>query len=77
MTVGTLPYVDLLDSALDPGGPEMLAARQTHLCARTPMSLAVLRYRPLVALPSDRRLAQGSHLLLTHQGITEGPSSSG
>jgi hypothetical protein len=73
MTAGTLPYVDLLD----PAGPEMLAARRAHWCARTSMALAVLRYRALAALLSDRRLAQGSHRLLTHQGITEGPSSSG
>jgi len=46
MTVGTLPYVDLLDPALDPAGPETLAARQAHWCAHTPMGLAVLRYRP-------------------------------
>jgi cytochrome P450 len=73
MTADTLPCVDLLDPALDPAGPEMLAARRAHWCARTPMGLAVLRYRALAALLSDRRLAQGSHLLLTHQGITEGP----
>ena len=37
---------------LDPGGPEMLAAREAHWCARTPMGLAVLRYRPV--LPAGR-----------------------
>jgi len=41
MTASTLSYVDLLD----PVGPEILAARQAHWCARTPMGLAVLRYR--------------------------------
>ena len=34
MTAGALPYVDLLDPALDPAGPEILAARQAHWCAR-------------------------------------------
>jgi hypothetical protein len=41
MTADTLPYVDLLDPALDPAGPEMLAARRAPWCARTPMGLAV------------------------------------
>lgn len=73
MTTDALPYVDLLDPALDPGGPQVRAAREARWCARTPMGLAVLRYRPLSTLLADRRLAQGSHRLLTHQGITEGP----
>lgn len=68
-----LPFLDLLDPGFRPDGPEVRAARAEHWCARTPMGLAVLRHRQLCALLADRRLAQGTHRVLTSQGITEGP----
>ena len=68
-----LPFLDLLDLAVRPDGPEMRAARAAHWCARTPMGLAVLRHAQLSALLTDRRLAQGSHRILATQGLTEGP----
>ena len=69
----TLPFLDLLDPGFDPGGPQVRAAREQHWCARTPVGLAVLRHAPLSALLSDRRLVQGTHHVLTSQGLTDGP----
>jgi cytochrome P450 len=68
-----LTLIDMTDPAVRPDGPEVRGARTAHWCARTPMGLAVLRYDTLTALLGDRRLAQGSHRILTAQGLTEGP----
>jgi cytochrome P450 len=68
-----LAFLDLLDPAFRPDGPEMRAARAAHWCAHTPMGLAVLRHDKLTALLSDRRLVQGTHRTLATQGITDGP----
>ena len=75
MTTSTtpLPFLDLLDPGFDPAGPPVRAAREEHWCARTPVGLAVLRHAPLSALLSDRRLVQGTHHVLTSQGLTDGP----
>ena len=70
---GKLAYIDLMASDFRPDHPDVHAARAVHWCARTPMGLAVLRRDMLTRLLSDRRFAQGSHLLLDAQGITEGP----
>jgi cytochrome P450 len=73
-TSGTpIPYLDLLDPALRPDGPEVAAARARSWYARTPFGVAVLRHEPLSRLLADRRLRQGSHRVLAVQGITEGP----
>ena len=68
-----LVMLDITDPALDPNGPEIRAARAAHWCARTPMGLAVLRHDKLTMLLGDRRLVQGSHRILTAQGLTTGP----
>ena len=68
-----LVMLDITDPALDPHGPEIRAARAAHWCARTPMGLAVLRHDKLTMLLGDRRLVQGSHRILTAQGLTTGP----
>ena len=60
-----LMLIDVTDPAVRPDGPEVREARTAHWCARTPMGLAVLRYDKLTALLGDRRLAQGSHRILT------------
>jgi cytochrome P450 len=75
MTTGTtpLPFLDTLDPGFDPAGPQVRAAREEHWCARTPVGLAVLRHAPVSALLSDRRLVQGTHHVLTSQGLTEAP----
>jgi hypothetical protein len=69
----TLAFLDLLNPAFEPTGPEVRTARAAGACARTPFGVAVLRHRQMSALLGDRRLAQGSHRLLAAQGITEGP----
>ncbi len=56
-----LPYLDLSDPAVSTRGPEVLAARARHWCARTPYGLAVLRYREVGRILRDRRFRQGSH----------------
>lgn len=56
-----LPFLDLSDPNLSTRGPEVLAARDAHWCARTPFGLAVLRYRPVGQILRDRRFRQGSH----------------
>ena len=68
-----LAVLDQLDPTFTPTGPAVRAARATGSCARTRDGYAVLRHDPLVALLADRRLVQGSHQLLTVQGVTEGP----
>jgi len=60
MTDG-LPYLDLSDPALSTRGPEVVAAREAHWCARTPYGLAVLRYTEVGRILRDRRFRQGSH----------------
>ncbi len=56
-----LPFLDLADPALSTRGPQVLAARDAHWCARTPFGLAVLRYRQVGRILRDRRFRQGSH----------------
>ena len=68
-----LAMIDVTDPAGRPDDPEVRPARAAHWCARTPIGLAVLRYDKLTSLLGDRRLAQGSHRILTAQGLTEGP----
>lgn len=59
--MGALPYLDLADGAVSTRGPEVIAARGTHWCAKTPFGLAVLRYRQVGKILRDRRFRQGSH----------------
>ena len=68
-----LAVLDQLDPTFTPTGPAVRAARAAGSCARTRDGYAVLRHDALVALLADRRLVQGSHQLLTVQGVTEGP----
>lgn len=56
-----LPYLDLSDPGFSTRGPEVLAARDAHWCARTPYGLAVTRYMQAGRILRDRRFRQGSH----------------
>ncbi len=67
-----LPYLDLADPNVSTRGPEVLAARASHWCAKTPFGLAVLRYRQVGQILRDRRFRQGSYNWPDTVGI-EGP----
>lgn len=56
-----LSYLDMLDPNFSTKGKEVLAARSTHWCAKTPFGLAVLRHQEAGLLLRDRRLRQGSY----------------
>lgn len=78
MTTTTLPgpepaFLDILDPQFRCSSPEVRAAARAGWWARTPIGLAVLRYRECVALLRDRRLRHGSRDMLTAQGVTSGP----
>lgn len=57
----SLPFLDITAPGFSTRGPEVVAARAVHWCARTPLGLAVLRHREAGQLLRDRRLRQGSH----------------
>ncbi|MEM9814276.1 MAG: cytochrome P450, partial [Pseudomonadota bacterium] len=65
-----LPFLDLTAPGFSTRGPEVLAARDAHWCARTPSGLAVLRHREAGLLLRDRRLRQGSFAWPERQGLT-------
>lgn len=65
-----LPFLDLGAPGFSTRGPEVLAARDTHWCARTPYGFAVLRYTAAGKLLRDRRLRQGSYDWPRLQGLT-------
>lgn len=65
-----LPYLDLSDPGFSTRGPEVMAARDAHWCARTPFGLAVLRYREVGRILRDRRFRQGSHAWPDTVGIS-------
>lgn len=66
-------YLDLLDPAFRPDGPEVATAGEMNWYAHEPTGLAILRYDKLRELLSDPRLRQGIHRVLSSQGLTEGP----
>ncbi len=49
-----------------------MAAREAHWYAKTPYSIAVLRYEDANTLLKDKRLYQGTRKWPSHYGITEG-----
>lgn len=61
MTNDPLPYLDFADPQFSTRGPEVIAAREAHWCARTPFGLAVTRYTQVGRILRDRRFRQGSH----------------
>ena len=65
-----LPFLDLKDPEFSTRGPEVIAARQEHWCARTPFGLAILRHKQAGQLLRDRRLRQGSHAWPEKNGLT-------
>ncbi len=65
--------LDFLDPQFRCSSPEVRAAAQADWWARTPIGLAVLRYRECLALLRDRRLRHGSLDILAAQGVTAGP----
>ena len=64
--------LDILDPQFRCCSPEVRAAAQANWWARTPIGLAVLRYRECIALLRDRRLRHGSRDMLAAQGVTSG-----
>ncbi|HEU5265646.1 MAG TPA: cytochrome P450 [Jatrophihabitans sp.] len=66
-------YLDVLDPHFRPDGPEVTEARARSWYARTPFGIMVLRHDALSRLLSDRRMRQGSHLILANQGLVDGP----
>lgn len=68
--LGPLPFLDFTAPGFSTRGPEVLAARAAHWCARTPCGLAVLRHREAGMLLRDRRLRQGSHAWPDRMGLT-------
>ncbi len=67
-----LPWLDLADPDFSTRGPEVIAAREAHWCARTPFGFAVLRRAQMGRILRDRRFRQGSHNWPETVGI-EGP----
>lgn len=57
----TLPFLDFKADGFSTRSTEVIQARKTHWCARTPYGLAVLRHKQAGQLLRDRRLRQGSY----------------
>ena len=65
----SLPFLDISTPGFSTRGPEVLAARAQHWCARTPFGFAILRHREAGLLLRDRRLRQGSYAWPTTLGL--------
>lgn len=66
----TPPFLDLTAPGFSTRGPEVIAARAAHWCARTPLGFAVLRHAQAGRLLRDRRLRQGSYAWPRKMGLT-------
>ena len=67
-----LAFLDFNQAGFSIRSAEVLRAREKHWYAKTPFSIAVLRYADVNALLKDRRLYQGTRRWPAHYGITEG-----
>ncbi|MGV6847436.1 MAG: hypothetical protein ACWA5A_03545 [Marinibacterium sp.] len=61
MKPATLPFLNLTAPGFSTRSDDVLRARDTHWCARTPHGYAVLRHRQAGMVLRDRRFRQGSH----------------
>jgi cytochrome P450 len=62
-------FLDLADPAFSVRAPEVMAARESGWCARTPYGIAVLRYDEVRKLLFDLRLRQGSYAWPVLNGV--------
>ena len=67
-----LAFLDFNQAGFSIRSAEVMRARENHWYAKTPFSIAVLRYADVNALLKDRRLYQGTRRWPAHYGITEG-----
>ena len=67
-----LAFLDFNQVGFSIRSAEVLRARENHWYAKTPFSIAVLRYADVNALLKDRRLYQGTRRWPAHYGITKG-----
>ena len=67
-----LAFLDFNQGGFSIRSAEVMRARENHWYAKTPFSIAVLRYADVNALLKDRRLYQGTRRWPAHYGITEG-----
>ncbi|MGH3811966.1 MAG: cytochrome P450 [Pseudonocardiaceae bacterium] len=65
-------FFDILDPAFRVDSPEVRVAADARWWARTPIGLAVLRYRECLALLRDHRLRHGGLDALAACGVTSG-----
>lgn len=70
MTHQDLPFLNLTAPGFSTRSDEVLRARTTHWCARTPYGFAVLRHRQAGQILRDRRFRQGSHAWPDMIGLT-------
>ena len=67
-----LAFLDFNASGFSIRSAEVMKARDAHWYARTPYSIAVLRYDDANTLLKDKRLFQGTRRWPEHYGITDG-----
>ena len=67
-----LAFLDFNKVGFSIRSQEVMAAREAHWYAKTPYSIAVLRYEDANTLLKDKRLYQGTRKWPSHYGITEG-----
>ena len=71
-TRNDLAFLDFNQAGFSIRSAEVMAAREAHWYAKTPYSIAVLRYEDANNLLKDKRLYQGTRKWPEHYGITEG-----
>lgn len=67
-----LAFLDFNQAGFSIRSAAVMQARENHWYAKTPFSIAVLRYADVNALLKDRRLYQGTRRWPAHYGITSG-----
>lgn len=67
-----LAFLDFNQAGFSIRSAAVMQARENHWYAKTPFSIAVLRYADVNALLKDRRLHQGTRRWPAHYGITSG-----
>ena len=67
-----LAFLDFNQAGFSIRSAAVMQAREHHWYAKTPFSIAVLRYADVNALLKDRRLYQGTRRWPAHYGITDG-----
>jgi len=67
-----LAFLDFNQAGFSIRSSEVMKARSEHWYAKTPYSIAILRYEDANTLLKDKRLYQGTRRWPEHYGITEG-----